>query len=94
MSMLDTTIVNIALRTLSVRLHADLASVQWVVTGYLLALAAALPLAGWLAGRFGARQVFLIGPQHHAGLGVAVTSEAPFLAKFTAELLDVPLALP
>ena len=59
MSMLDTTIVNIALRTLSVRLHADLASVQWVVTGYLLALAAALPLAGWLAGRFGARQVYV-----------------------------------
>ncbi len=59
MSMLDTTIVNIAIRTLSVRLHADLASVQWVVTGYLLALAAALPLAGWLADRFGARQVYV-----------------------------------
>ena len=60
MSMLDTTIVNIALRTLSVRLHADLSSVQWVVTGYLLALAAALPLAGWLAERFGARQVYVV----------------------------------
>jgi EmrB/QacA subfamily drug resistance transporter len=59
MSMLDTTIVNIAIRTLSVRLHADLASVQWVVTGYLLALAAALPLAGWLATRIGARQVYV-----------------------------------
>ncbi len=59
MSMLDTTIVNIALRTLSVRLHAGLDSVQWVVTGYLLALAAALPLAGWLADRFGARRVYL-----------------------------------
>jgi MFS family permease len=35
MSMLDTTIVNIAIRTLAVRLHGDLSSVQWVVTGYL-----------------------------------------------------------
>jgi MFS family permease len=39
MSMLDTTIVNIAIRTLSVRLRADLSSVQWVVIGYLFALA-------------------------------------------------------
>jgi EmrB/QacA subfamily drug resistance transporter len=59
MSMLDTTIVNIAIRTLSVKLHTDLSSVQWVVTGYLLALAAALPLAGWLADRLGARRVYV-----------------------------------
>jgi EmrB/QacA subfamily drug resistance transporter len=59
MSMVDTTIVNIAIRTLSIRLHADLSSVQWVVTGYLLALAAALPLAAWLCDRFGARQVYV-----------------------------------
>lgn len=59
MSMLDTTIVNIALRTLSARLHSGLPSVQWVVTAYLLALAATLPLAGWLADRFGARRVYV-----------------------------------
>jgi EmrB/QacA subfamily drug resistance transporter len=59
MSMLDTTIVNIAIRTLSVRLHGDLPSVQWVVTGYLLALAGVLPLAGWLCDRFGARRVYV-----------------------------------
>jgi EmrB/QacA subfamily drug resistance transporter len=60
MSMLDTTIVNIAIRTLSVKLHTDLSSVQWVVTGYLLALAAALPLAGWAADRLGARRTYVI----------------------------------
>jgi EmrB/QacA subfamily drug resistance transporter len=59
MSMLDATIVNIALHALSVRLHAGLSDVQWVVTGYLLALAAALPLAGWLVERFGARRVYV-----------------------------------
>ena len=59
MSMLDTTIVNIAIRTLGVRLHGDLASVQWVVTGYLLALAGVLPLAGWICDRLGARRVYV-----------------------------------
>ena len=43
--------------TLAVRLHGDLPSVQWVVTGYLLALAAVLPLAGWICDRLGARHV-------------------------------------
>src|SRR5580692_4387966 len=56
MSMLDATIVNIAIRTLSVRLHVPLSSVQWVVTGYLLALAAVIPVAGWIAASFGPRR--------------------------------------
>jgi len=59
MSMLDTTIVNIAIRTLAVKLHGDLPSVQWVVTGYLLALAGVLPLAGWICDRLGARRVYV-----------------------------------
>jgi EmrB/QacA subfamily drug resistance transporter len=59
MSMLDTTIVNIAIRTLTLRLHTGLQSVQWVVTGYFLALAGALPLAAWLGDRFGARRVYV-----------------------------------
>jgi EmrB/QacA subfamily drug resistance transporter len=58
MSMLDATIVNIAIRTLSVRLHVTLSSVQWVVTGYLLALATVIPVAGWVAARFGPRRVY------------------------------------
>lgn len=84
MSMLDTTIVNIAIRTLSVRLHADLASVQWVVTGYLLALAAALPLAGWLAGRFGARQVYVasIATFTLASLACGLSTSLPELIGF------------
>lgn len=59
MSILDTTIVNVALSTLGRELHSSIAQIQWVVTGYLLALAAVIPLAGWLARRFGAKQVYL-----------------------------------
>jgi EmrB/QacA subfamily drug resistance transporter len=59
MSILDTTIVNVALETLSVDLHASLDDVQWVATGYLLALAVVIPLTGWASERFGARRVWL-----------------------------------
>jgi len=59
MSILDTTIVNVALHTLSHDLHSPLAQVQWVITGYLLALAAVIPVTGWAARRFGAKQVYM-----------------------------------
>src|ERR1700679_121537 len=59
MSILDTTIVNVALRTLGHDLHSSLAQNQWVITGYLLSLAAVIPLTGWAARRFGAKSVYL-----------------------------------
>jgi EmrB/QacA subfamily drug resistance transporter len=59
MSILDTTIVNVALHTLSKDLHSPLAQVQWVITGYLLSLAAVIPVTGWAARRFGAKQVYM-----------------------------------
>ena len=59
MSVLDTTIVNVALQSLSQDLAAPLDQVQWVVTGYLLAIAAVLPITGWAANRFGARRVYM-----------------------------------
>jgi len=59
MSILDTTIVNVALHTLGHDLHSPISQIQWVVTGYLLALAAVIPVTGWAARRFGARQVYL-----------------------------------
>src|SRR4029077_16046913 len=60
MSILDTTIVNVALHTLGHDLHSPISQVQWVVTGYLLALAAVIPVSGWAARRFGAKQVYLV----------------------------------
>jgi EmrB/QacA subfamily drug resistance transporter len=60
MSILDTTIVNVALATLGHDLHSTISQIQWVVTGYLLALAAVIPLTGWAAERFGARRMYII----------------------------------
>jgi EmrB/QacA subfamily drug resistance transporter len=60
MSILDTTIVNVALKTLGDDLDAPLASVQWVLTGYMLSLAAVIPITGWAARRFGPRNVYML----------------------------------
>jgi EmrB/QacA subfamily drug resistance transporter len=60
MSVLDTTIVNVALRSIGSGLHASLASIQWISTGYLLALGATIPIAGWTTKRYGARPVYII----------------------------------
>jgi EmrB/QacA subfamily drug resistance transporter len=60
MSILDTTIVNVALATLSRDLHASIAQIQWVVTGYMLSLAAVIPITGWAAKQFGAKRVYLV----------------------------------
>ena len=60
MSILDTTIVNVALDTLGRELHSTIAQIQWVVTGYMLSLAAVIPVTGWAARRFGAKQVYLV----------------------------------
>jgi EmrB/QacA subfamily drug resistance transporter len=59
MSILDTTIVNVALRTLGHDLHSSLAQIQWVITGYLLSLAAVIPITGWAARRYGAKRVYM-----------------------------------
>src|SRR5919112_6309984 len=60
MSILDTTIVNVALETLSRQLDAALNTIQWVSTGYMLALAVVIPLTGWMSERFGAKRVWMV----------------------------------
>src|SRR3954454_8950069 len=60
MSILDTTIVNVALDTLRRDLGATIAQIQWVVTGYMLALAAGIPVTGWAARRVGAKRVYVV----------------------------------
>jgi len=59
MAVLDTTIVNVALDTLSRELHAPLSTIQWVSTGYLLSLASVIPLSGWITERFGSKRTWI-----------------------------------
>lgn len=60
MSILDTTIVNVALDTLARDFHTGLTQIQWVATGYMLALATVIPLTGWASHRFGTKRLFMI----------------------------------
>jgi MFS family permease len=60
MSILDTTIVNVAIETLGRELHSSLSAIQWVSTGYLLALATVIPLTGWAMERFGGKRMWMI----------------------------------
>src|ERR1700690_3208798 len=58
LSQLDATVVNVSLSTLAVELHSSLTAIQWVTSGYLLALALMLPLNGWLVERIGAKALY------------------------------------
>jgi len=60
MSILDTTIVAVALPTLGRDFHVSVTTIQWVVTGYLLALAIVTPVTGWAVDRFGAKRLWLM----------------------------------
>jgi EmrB/QacA subfamily drug resistance transporter len=59
MSILDTTVVNVAIDHLSGAFHASLTTIQWVITGYTLALATVIPITGWAADRFGTKRIYL-----------------------------------
>jgi MFS family permease len=58
MAQIDATVVNVSLSSLAASLHSSLATIQWVTSGYLLALALMLPLCGWLVDRIGARSLY------------------------------------
>jgi len=60
MSVLDMTIVNVAIPTLGGDLHTSISTIQWVLTGYMLAFASVIPLTGWATERFGAKRVWLV----------------------------------
>jgi EmrB/QacA subfamily drug resistance transporter len=59
MTILDATIVNVALATLGREFEASISTIQWVATIYLLAFASVIPLTGWASERFGAKRVWL-----------------------------------
>ncbi|ARO11476.1 DHA2 family efflux MFS transporter permease subunit [Propionibacterium freudenreichii] len=58
-AIMDTTIVAIGMHTLTEALHAPVSTLQWVSTGYLLALAVAIPFVSWAQTRFGGKRLWL-----------------------------------
>lgn len=59
MSILDATIVNVALPTFGRVFETSIQSLQWIITGYMLASAAVIPISGWLSDRYGSKRVYL-----------------------------------
>ncbi|MGN6160403.1 MAG: DHA2 family efflux MFS transporter permease subunit [Marmoricola sp.] len=60
MSILDITVVSVALNTFQNVFHRTSAQVAWTMTGYTLALATVIPLTGWAADRFGTKRLFIL----------------------------------
>ena len=75
MDLLDSTIVNVALPTLAREFDAPPTTVEWVVTGYLLALGVSIPVSGWAGDRFGTKRVFLFALTLFT-IGSALAAEA------------------
>ncbi|MFG2085919.1 DHA2 family efflux MFS transporter permease subunit [Spirillospora sp. NPDC048824] len=60
MSILDVTVVNVAINDLAKEFNTSLATIQWVATGYTLALATVIPITGWASARFGTKRLYMI----------------------------------
>jgi EmrB/QacA subfamily drug resistance transporter len=60
MSVLDTSIVNVAIPRIQTELGASARDVEWVVTGYTLALGVIVPLSGWLGNRIGLTRLYTL----------------------------------
>src|SRR5258705_4143196 len=81
MSILDTTVVNVAINTLGRDFNTDLATIQWIVTGYTLALATVIPITGWAADRFGTKRLYMLS------IGLFLAGSALSGAAWSAESL-------
>jgi EmrB/QacA subfamily drug resistance transporter len=60
MSVLDTSIVNIAIPRMQTALSASVDDIEWVVTGYTLVLGVVVPLTGWLGLRIGQTRLYIV----------------------------------
>jgi EmrB/QacA subfamily drug resistance transporter len=82
MAFLDATAVNVALPAIGEDLDSGLAGLQWILSGYTLALASLILLGGALGDRYGRRRVFVVGV-----VWFAVTSLGCGLAQTTGQLI-------
>jgi EmrB/QacA subfamily drug resistance transporter len=87
MDLLDTTIVNVAIPSIRSGLDAGYGALQWIVAGYLLAVAVGLITFGRLGDRYGRRRLFLIGV-----VGFGCSSLACGLAPTAAVLITSRVA--
>src|SRR5512136_215582 len=78
MELLDTTIVNVALRYMAGGLSAPVSDSEWIITSYLAANAIVLPITGWLSAHVGRRNYFL--------LSIAVFTLASVMCGFATSL--------
>src|ERR1700733_491215 len=61
MDLLDSTVVNIAIPSIQLHLHASSSAIQWIVAGYSLSFALLLITAGRLGDIFGYKKIFIFG---------------------------------
>ncbi|HEY6533416.1 MAG TPA: DHA2 family efflux MFS transporter permease subunit [Acidimicrobiales bacterium] len=83
MDLLDTSAVNVALPELSRQFGASVNQIEWVVLGYLLALAVSIPASGWVGDRFGTKRTYLFALAMFTGASV-LCGLADTLAELTA----------
>lgn len=55
----DSTMVNVAIKTLTLDLGSTVSVIQWVITGYILTMGIAIPVSGWAVNRFGGKKVYI-----------------------------------
>jgi EmrB/QacA subfamily drug resistance transporter len=60
MAILDATVVNVALQALTLEFKTSFDTIQWVATGYMLALATVIPVTGWASTRFGTKRLYML----------------------------------
>jgi len=80
----DSTIVSIALATLAADLDVPVSTIQWVSTGYLLALGVTIPVVGWAQARLGGKRLWMIGLTIFliASIACSLAWDAPSLIAF------------
>ncbi|GAA3227006.1 DHA2 family efflux MFS transporter permease subunit [Dactylosporangium siamense] len=77
MSILDITVVSVALPTFQSEFKTSYATVAWTMTGYTLALATVIPLTGWAADRFGTKRLYMVAlALFTIGSGLCATADS------------------
>ena len=85
MTIIDGTMVNVALPTMADDFGVPTTDIEWIAVGYLLTYAAVIPAAGWLGDRFGTKRIFTF-----ALIAFVATSLACGLSQTLDELDRVP----